>query len=133
MRAGRSRPVTADHPGGHRGTGATVSGTAVGVDAGYPSGGRPSDEDESEVCRYRDPHTGVTAEVRTDGVPVGLAFPESLTDRQPQELASILLRGLVAAASEARELLERQAERDWDDAEELLGDADPDGPGAAAR
>ena len=85
---------------------------AAGTGAHQPEAGG------AEVCRYRDPHTGTVAEVRTDGVPVGLAFPESLTERHPRDLAAIVLRTLVATAARARELLEIEAEQDWEDTDD---------------
>lgn len=66
-------------------------------------------------CRHTDPMSGVVAEVGTDGVPVGLAVPDQLLDRTPTEVARAVLRALTAAAGDARELLERQAEENWDD------------------
>jgi len=69
------------------------------------------------TCRFTDPATGVVAEVRTDGVPVGLALPERLLDRATTDVAHAVLRALTAAASDARELLERMAEEDWDETE----------------
>lgn len=72
----------------------------------------------SDSCRHTDPMTGVVAEVGTDGVPVGLALPDDLLNRTPSEVARAVLRTLTAAAGEARELLERIAEDDWD-ADEL--------------
>lgn len=69
------------------------------------------------TCRFTDPATGVVAEVRTDGVPVGLALPERLLDRATTDVAHAVLRALTAAASDARELLERMAEEDWDEAD----------------
>lgn len=66
------------------------------------------------VCRHTDAMTGVVAEVGTDGVPVGLALPEELLDRTPAEVARAVLRSLTAAAGDARELLERLAEEEWD-------------------
>ena len=70
-----------------------------------------------ETCRHTDPATGVVAEVGTDGVPVGLALPEQLLDRAPVDVARAVLRTLTVAASDARDLLERLAEEDWDDDE----------------
>ncbi|MFN3339903.1 MAG: hypothetical protein ACK40Z_09430 [Dietzia sp.] len=58
--------------------------------------------------------TGVVAEVGTDGVPVGLALPEELLDRAPTDVARAVLRTLNAAACEARDLLDRLAEQEWD-------------------
>lgn len=76
----------------------------------------------AETCRHTDPMTGVVAEVGTDGVPVGLALPAELLDRAPADVARAVLRTLTAAACEARELLDRLAEQewelaDWDDAD----------------
>ena len=71
----------------------------------------------SESCRHTDPMTGVVAEVGTDGVPVGLALPDDLLNRTPSEVARAVLRTLTAAAGEARELLERIADEEWDDDE----------------
>lgn len=71
----------------------------------------------SESCRHTDPMTGVVAEVGTDGVPVGLALPDDLLNRTPSEVARAVLRTLTAAAGEARELLERIADDEWDDDE----------------
>ena len=71
----------------------------------------------TDSCRHTDPMTGVIAEVGTDGVPVGLALPEALLDRAPADVARAVLRTLTAAAAEARELLERIAEQEWDDDE----------------
>lgn len=68
----------------------------------------------AETCRHTDPMTGVVAEVGTDGVPVGLALPAELLDRAPADVARAVLRTLTAAASEARELLDRLAEQEWD-------------------
>lgn len=68
-------------------------------------------------CRHTDPMSGVVAEVGTDGVPVGLAVPDQLLDRTPTEVARAVLRALTAAAGDARDLLERQTEEDWDAAE----------------
>lgn len=68
----------------------------------------------SETCRHTDPMTGVVAEVGTDGVPVGLALPEELLDRAPTDVARAVLRTLTAAACEARDLLDRLAEQEWD-------------------
>lgn len=68
-------------------------------------------------CRHTDSATGVVAEVGTDGVPVGLALPESILDRSPADIARVVLRTLTVAASDARELLERIAEEQWDDDE----------------
>ena len=65
-------------------------------------------------CRHTDPVSGVVAEVGTNGVPVGLAVPDQLLDRTPTEVARAVLRALTAAAGDARDLLERQAEEDWD-------------------
>lgn len=76
------------------------------------------------TCRRTDPMTGVVAEVGTDGVPVGLALPEQLLDRAPTEVARAVLRALTAAAADARELLERLAEQDWDEAEREGADVD---------
>lgn len=70
-----------------------------------------------ETCRRTDPMTGVVAEVGTDGVPVGLALPEELLDRAPADIARAVLRTLTAAAGDARDLLERLAEQEWDEAE----------------
>lgn len=70
-----------------------------------------------DTCRHTDPVTGVVAEVATDGVPVGLALPEDLLDRAPADVARAVLRTLTAAAGEARELLDRLAEEEWDGAE----------------
>lgn len=67
-----------------------------------------------DTCRHTDPMSGVVAEVGTDGVPVGLAVPDRLLDRTPSEVARAVLRALTAAAGEARELLERRAEEEWD-------------------
>src|SRR5699024_1342409 len=61
-------------------------------------------------CRHTDPATGVVAEVGTDGVPVGLALPDGLLDRAPQDVARAVLRTLTVAASDARDLLERLAD-----------------------
>ncbi|MDO8395009.1 MAG: hypothetical protein Q7T31_11560 [Dietzia sp.] len=68
----------------------------------------------AETCRHTDPMTGVVAEVGTDGVPVGLAVPAELLDRAPADVARAVLRTLTAAACEARELLDRLAEQEWD-------------------
>lgn len=68
------------------------------------------------TCRHTDPATGVVAEVGTDGVPVGLALPDDLLDRAPADVARAVLRTLTTAAGDARELLERIAEEDWDEA-----------------
>ena len=68
-------------------------------------------------CRHTDPMSGVVAEVGTDGVPVGLAVPDQLLDRTSTEVARAVLRALTAAAGDARELLEQQAEEDWDGSE----------------
>lgn len=65
-------------------------------------------------CRHTDRVSGVVAEVGTDGVPIGLAVPDQLLDRSPSEVARAVLRALTAAAGDARELLERQAEEEWD-------------------
>lgn len=65
-------------------------------------------------CRHLDRMSGVVAEVGTDGVPVGLAIPDQLLDRAPAEVARAVLRALTAAAGDARELLEQQAEEEWD-------------------
>lgn len=65
-------------------------------------------------ARHTDPMSGVVAEVGTDGVPVGLAVPARLLDRTPAEVARAVLRALTAAAGDARELLEQQAEEEWD-------------------
>lgn len=81
-----------------------------------------------ETCRRADPASGVVAEVGTDGVPVGLALPTDLLDRPSAEVARAVLRALTAAASDARDLLERLAaegeygedgagDREWDDDE----------------
>ncbi|MDV8000915.1 hypothetical protein [Rhodococcus sp. IEGM 1408] len=67
-------------------------------------------------CRRTDPMTGVVAEVGTDGVPVGLALPEELLDRAPADVARAVLRALTAAAGDARDLLDRLAEQEWDEA-----------------
>ena len=67
-----------------------------------------------ETCRHTDPATGVVAELGTDGVPVGLALPDQLLDRAPRDVARAVLRALTAAAGEARELLDRLAEQEWD-------------------
>lgn len=69
----------------------------------------------SATCRHTDPATGVVAEVGTDGVPLGLALPEQLLERAPIDVARAVLRTLTAAAGDARELLERLAEEEWDD------------------
>ena len=61
-------------------------------------------------CRHTDPATGVVAEVGTDGVPVGLALPDGLLDRAPQDVARAVMRTLTVAASDARDLLERLAD-----------------------
>lgn len=74
-----------------------------------------------DTCRHTDAMTGVVAEVGTDGVPVGLALPADLLDRTPAEVARAVLRTLTAAAGDARDLLERLADEDWDD-DELIGD-----------
>lgn len=74
-----------------------------------------------DTCRHTDAMTGVVAEVGTDGVPVGLALPADLLDRTPAEVARAVLRTLTAAAGDARDLLERLADEDWDD-HELIGD-----------
>ncbi|MET3859226.1 hypothetical protein ABIE38_000123 [Dietzia sp. 2505] len=82
----------------------------------------------SETCRHTDPVTGVVAEVGTDGVPVGLALPAELLDRAPADVARAVLRTLTAAACEARDLLDRLAEQEWDGQEwdrADWGDADP--------
>ena len=80
----------------------------------------------SASCRHTDPMTGVVAEVGTDGVPVGLALPEDLLNRTPNEVARAVLRTLTAAAGEARELLERIADDEWDGRElENAGWDDP--------
>lgn len=71
----------------------------------------------SRACRRTDPVTGVVAEVGTDGVPVGLALPEELLDRAPADVARAVLRALTAAAGDARDLLERLAEQEWDETE----------------
>lgn len=68
----------------------------------------------SSSCRHTDRMSGVVAEVGTDGVPIGLAVPDQLLDRSPSEVARAVLRALTAAAGDARELLERQAEEEWD-------------------
>lgn len=68
-------------------------------------------------CRHTDSATGVVAEVGTDGVPVGLALPESILERSPADVARTVLRTLTVAASDARELLERLADEEWDDEE----------------
>lgn len=65
-------------------------------------------------CRHTDRMSGVVAEVGTDGVPIGLAVPDQLLDRSPSEVARAVLRALTAAAGDARELLEQQAEEEWD-------------------
>lgn len=78
----------------------------------------------AETCRHTDPMTGVVAEVGTDGVPVGLALPAELLDRAPADVARAVLRTLTAAASEARELLDRLAEQEWDGQEWELADWD---------
>lgn len=70
----------------------------------------------SSSCRHTDRMSGVVAEVGTDGVPIGLAVPDQLLDRSPSEVARAVLRALTAAAGDARELLERQAEEEWDGA-----------------
>ena len=67
-----------------------------------------------DSCRHTDRLSGVVAEVGTDGVPVGLALPDELLDRTPTEVARAVLRALTAAAGDARDLLERQAEEEWD-------------------
>ncbi|MEH6820994.1 hypothetical protein [Dietzia psychralcaliphila] len=68
----------------------------------------------SDTCRHTDPMTGIVAEVGTDGVPVGLALPEEILDRAPTDVARAVLRTLTAAACEARDLLDRLAEQEWD-------------------
>lgn len=68
----------------------------------------------TESCRHTDPMTGVVAEVGTDGVPVGLALPDDLLRRTSSEVARAVLRTLTAAAGDARELLDRIAEEEWD-------------------
>lgn len=78
------------------------------------------------TCRRTDPMTGVVAEVGTDGVPVGLALPEELLDRAPGEVARAVLRALTAAAAGSRELLERLAEQDWDEADRAGAEVDHD-------
>lgn len=78
----------------------------------------------AETCRHTDPMTGVVAEVGTDGVPVGLAVPAELLDRAPADVARAVLRTLTAAACEARELLDRLAEQEWDGQEWELADWD---------
>lgn len=86
----------------------------------------------AETCRHTDPMTGVVAEVGTDGVPVGLALPAELLDRAPADVARAVLRTLTAAASEARELLDRLAEQEWDGQEwdgQEWDDADRDAEG----
>lgn len=70
-----------------------------------------------ESARHTDRMSGVVAEVGTDGVPLGLAVPEQLLDRSPSEVSRAVLRALTAAAGEARELLERRAEEEWDEKE----------------
>lgn len=88
--------------------------------AGHGSDGSDgSDGDGHEVYRHRDPASGVVAEVRSDGLPVGLAFPERLLDGRSPDVAAALLRALVVAGSGARELLEAAAEE--------VGDAAPGG------
>ena len=69
-----------------------------------------------ESARHTDRMSGVVAEVGTDGVPLGLAVPEQLLDRSPSEVSRAVLRALTAAAGDARELLERRAEEEWDGA-----------------
>lgn len=83
----------------------------------------------SATRRHTDPVTGVVAEVGTDGVPVGLALPEQLLDRAPIDVARAVLRALTVAAADARELLERLAEADGDEAR---WNADP-APGELLR
>lgn len=82
------------------------------------------------TCRRTDPMTGVVVEVGTDGVPVGLALPAELLDRAPADVARAVLRAITAAAGDARDLLERLAEQEWDEAEwedaEVHGDAEVD-------
>lgn len=86
----------------------------------------------THTCRSTDPMTGVVAEVGTDGVPVGLALPEELLDRAPTDVARAVLRALTAAAGDARDLLERLAEQDWDEAEwEDAEGHDDDGEGGS--
>ncbi|EYT64162.1 hypothetical protein H483_0105850 [Dietzia sp. UCD-THP] len=85
-----------------------------------------------ETCRHTDPMTGVVAEVGTDGVPVGLALPAGLLDRPPADVARAVLRALTVAAGEARDLLDRLAEEEWDGqewdrAQWLEADDEPDG------
>lgn len=85
-----------------------------------------------DSCRHTDPMTGVVAEVGTDGVPVGLALPEALLDRPPAEVARAVLRSLIAAAGDARDLLERLAADDWDERD--WDERDPDDePGGSVR
>ncbi|MFN3602240.1 MAG: hypothetical protein ACK4UY_12730 [Dietzia sp.] len=71
--------------------------------------------------------TGVVAEVGTDGVPVGLALPQELLDRSPTDVARAVLRTLTAAACEARDLLDRLAEQEWDGQEWERAEWDDDG------
>ncbi|PAY23641.1 hypothetical protein CEY15_07030 [Dietzia natronolimnaea] len=85
-----------------------------------------------ETCRHTDPMTGVVAEVGTDGVPVGLALPAGLLDRPPADVARAVLRALTVAAGEARDLLDRLADEEWDGqewdrAQWLEADDEPDG------
>lgn len=85
------------------------------------------------TCRHTDPATGVVAEVGTDGVPVGLALPDRVLDRTSTDVARAVLRTLTAAAAEARDLLERMAEEDWDEEEWDDDGWDDDAHGEAPR
>src|SRR5699024_10656441 len=49
-------------------------------------------------------------EAGTAGGPVGLARPDGLLDRAPQDVARAVLRTLTVPASDARDLLERLAD-----------------------
>lgn len=80
-----------------------------------------------DTCRHTDRMSGVVAEVGTNGVPVGLAVPDRLLDRTPSEVARAVLRALTAAAGEARELLERRAEEEWDGRDWTPEGVDDDG------
>lgn len=62
------------------------------------------------VCRVTDPASGVVVEMRTDGVPVGLALPPRLLEQSDDVVIASVLHTLAVAGADARALLEHQAE-----------------------